>query len=363
MNVVIAAGGTGGHVYPALALAEEFCRQAPTTSVTFVGTGRALEQTMLTDTQWKLEPLRVRGIVGRGLGSSFAALLLLPGAVWRSITLLRASQADLVIGTGGYTSPPVVLAASLLGITRALVEPNAVPGLANRVLGPLANRIFVSFERAAHYFRQDKVTVVGTPLRQAFLAPPPSIGSGHIKTILVCGGSQGAKALNSVVIEAVQASSLIRNRVNLIHQTGADDFARVANAYRDQGVTVEVVPFVKDMAQTLRQTDLVISRCGAATLAEIAACGKPSILIPFPHATHNHQEVNARVVEQAGAGIVLLQAGLTGARLAQELEGLLRHPERVRSMAEQSVRLRHTDAAETMVNECYRLLGKRPTEQ
>ena len=356
MNVVIAAGGTGGHVYPALALAEEFCRQAPNTSVTFVGTGRALERTMLSETKWRVEALRVQGVVGRGVRSSLTALLLLPGAIRQSIAFLRESRANLVIGTGGYTSPPVVLAAFWLGITRALVEPNAVPGLANRALGPLVQRIFVSFERAAHFFRRDKVMVAGTPLRKDFLAPP-SIGSGQVKTVLACGGSQGAKALNSVVVEAVQSSSLLRRRVRLIHQTGERDFERVVEAYRDQGVKVDVTAFVRDMAQALRQADLVIARCGAATLAEIAACGKPSILIPFPYATYDHQEVNARVVEQAGAGVVLLQPGLTGARLAQELEALLHDADRVRSMAERSVRLRRTDAAETMVNECRRLLG------
>ncbi len=357
MNVVIAAGGTGGHVYPAMALAEAFCRRAPDTSVTVVGTGRALEQTMMAESQWKRATLRVRGVVGRGFKASVTALLLLPGAVWQSIRLLRASKADLVIGTGGYTSPPVVFAASVLGIPRAIVELNAIPGIANRMLGPLANRIFVSFEQAAHSFRPDKVAVVGTPVREAFVAPPPRPGSGRIATVLVCGGSQGAMAVNSAVIEAVQASSIIRGQVTLIHQAGLSDVERVAQAYRRLGVRGEVVSFVTDMAQTLRRADLVISRCGALALAEIAACAKPSILVPFPHATHNHQEGNARVVERAGAGLVMLQSALTGVRLAREIEALMHNPARVRHMAEQSLRLRKTDSAEAMVNDCYRLLG------
>lgn len=363
MNVVIAAGSTGGHFYPALALAEEFCRQAADTSVTLVGTGRALEQTMMAGTQWQMETLRVEGVVGRGTWSSIKALLLIPRAVWRCLRLLRASKADLVVGTGGYTSPPVIFAALLLGIPRAVVELNAVPGIANRVLGPLADRIFVSFERATPYFRADKVAVVGTPLRRAFVATPPCLGSGRIDTLLVCGGSQGAQAMNSIVLEAVQASSLIRSRVTVIHQSGLNDFDRVSQAYRKMNVKAEVVPFVEDMPGMLRQADLVICRCGASTLSEIAACAKPSILIPFPQATHNHQESNSRVVERAGAGIVLLQPALTGARLAEEIEGLLHHPDRVRRMAEQSMRLRNADSAEAMVHECYRLLGKRPPER
>ena len=169
--------------------------------------------------------------------------------------------------------------------------------------------------------------------------------------------------MNSIVLEAVQASSLIRSRVKVIHQSGLNDFDRVSQGYRKMNVEAEVVPFVEDMPRTLCRADLVICRCGALTLSEIAACAKPSILIPFPQATHNHQEANARVVERAGAGIVLLQPALTGARLADEIEGLLHHPDRVRLMAEQSLRLRNTDSAETMVHECYRLLGENPPER
>ena len=363
MNVVIAAGGTGGHFYPALALAEEFRRQAADTSVTLVGTGRALEQTMLADAPWRMETLRVQGVAGRGTCSTVKALLLIPGAVWQCLRLLRAANADLVVGTGGYTSPPVVLAALLLGIPRAVVELNAVPGIANRVLGPLASRIFVSLDRAKPYFRAGKVSVVGTPLRRAFVATSPSLGSGRVDTLLVCGGSQGARAMNSLVLEAVQASSLIRSRLAVIHQSGVNDFDRVSRAYRTMNVEAEVVPFIEDMSRTLRRADLVICRCGALTLSEIAACAKPSILIPFPQATHNHQESNARVVEQAGAGIVLLQPALTGVRLAGEIEGLLHAPDRVRRMAEQSLRLRSTDSAEALVRECYRLLGRNPPER
>lgn len=363
MNVVIVTGGTGGHVYPAIALAEALCRRDPATSVTVVGTGRRLEQTMMAGTSWKNVTLRVRGVVGRGVTAMVSALLALPGAVWHSVRVLRAAKADLVIGTGGYTSPPVVVAASLLGVPRAIVELNAIPGLANRVLGPLANRVFVSCDRAAEYFPADRVVVVGTPVREAFAASPPESGSGRIHTILVCGGSQGAQTVNAAVVEAVQASSMIRERVTMIHQTGSDDVHRVAQAYRHMGVAGEVVPFITDMAQALRRADLVISRCGASALAEIAACARPSILIPFPRATHNHQEWNARVVEQAGAGIVLLQAALTGTRLAQLLEDLLHHPERVRQMAERSRGLRNTDSAEALVDECYRLLGRDSSER
>jgi len=359
MNVVIAAGGTGGHFYPAMALAEEFRRRDAHTSVTVIGTGRALEHMMVAETDIKIEPLQVRGVVGRGLLASLGALLLVPGAIWKAMQLLRSTRADLVIGTGGYTSPPVVIAAWLLGIKRVLLEPNAIPGLANRVLGPLAHRVFVSFEKATSYFNPAKVTVVGAPIRKAFVDPPQVVHSGEVKTLLVCGGSQGATAINTAMIEAVKESDRIRRELKLIHQTGTADLERVQQAYAEMDVRVEVVPFVKDMANVLRAADLVISRCGALTLAEIAACGKPTVLIPLPSATHQHQEHNARVIEQAGAGVVLMQSELTGSRLAQVIESLANNQQQVRSMAERSLGLRKTDAAEVMVLECEELVASR----
>ncbi len=355
MNVVIAAGGTGGHVFPAVAVAEALCRRDPATAVTVVGTGRALESMMMEGRPWKTATLAVRGVVGRGWKAAVSALLMLPGAVWRSVRVLRAAKATLVIGTGGYTSPPVVAAAALLGVRRVMIEPNAVPGIANRAMAPLAHRIFVSCAAAAEWFPAGRVMVAGTPVREAFAGPPPDAGSGRIATMLVCGGSQGAKAVNAAVVEAVEASALIRERVTVVHQAGAAEAEHVAREYRRLGVAAEVTAFIEDMAGALRRADLVISRCGASALAEIAACGRPSILIPFPQATHDHQAGNARVVEQAGAAVVLLQAALTGAGLARVIEELWHDPARVRRMAERSAELRKTDAAAVMAEECCRL--------
>ncbi len=357
MNVVIAAGGTGGHFYPAIALAEEFRRRNGSTSVTLIGTGRALEQMMMEGSNIKIEPLHVRGVVGRGLSASLQALWLVPGAIGKALKLLRAAKADLVIGTGGYTSPPVIIAAWLLGINRVLLEPNAIPGVANRVLGPLANRVFVSFEQATSYFNSSKVKVVGAPIRKAFVDPPPAEHSGDVSTVLICGGSQGASAINTAMIEATKSSDLIRRKLKLIHQTGMADRERVQQAYAEMNVSAEVVPFVKDMPKALRAADLVISRCGALTLAEIAACGKPAVLIPYPSATHQHQEHNARVIEQAGAGVMLLQSESMGERLAQVIESLVSNQARVRLMSEKSLSLRRMDSAAVTVQECESLVA------
>ncbi|NKB81920.1 MAG: undecaprenyldiphospho-muramoylpentapeptide beta-N-acetylglucosaminyltransferase [Nitrospirales bacterium] len=357
MNVVIAAGGTGGHVYPAVALAEEFCRRDPMTVMTLVRTGKELEDTMLRETAFRLETLSVQGVVGRGRWASLCALLLVPRAIIQAMHLLRSLCADLVIGTGGYISPPVVIAAWLLGIHRVLLEPNAVPGVANRMLGPFAHRTFLSFNAAEPYFNRSKTRVVGTPLRKEFVTGPPEPASGDIRTILIIGGSQGARAINTAVIDALAVSRTLCDHVMLIHQTGDEDYERVHAAYAAAGVQATVSRFLVDMSEVLHSADLVISRCGALTLAELAACGKPAILIPFPFAAHRHQEKNARVVEAAGAAIVLTQDELSGPRLVQEIEILMTHPDHVKQMAAQSAALRRTNSAEAMVQECCRLVN------
>lgn len=359
MNIVIAAGGTGGHLYPAIALAKEFQQQDPKAVITFVGAGRHLEESILTHEGFALSRIKVKGIVGRGAWETVQALLLLPHAIWTALRLLKAKGTDLVVGTGGYFSPPVVLAAWLLGVCRVILEPNAMPGLANRVLGPLANRIFLAFEQAKIYFNPTKVRIVGTPLRQEFSQAVSFSHSGRLQTLLVFGGSLGARAINSAMVEALQNSQVLRQDLHIIHQTGFEDHARMQTLYEEVGVEAEVVPFLYDMPQVLRAADLVIARSGAGTLAELAVCGKPAILIPFPHATHGHQEMNARAAEAEGAAMVILQSDLTGRRLVQEIERFLKRPDDLKTMAEKSFARRSMNSTARMVEECQQLLANR----
>lgn len=351
MNIVIAAGGTGGHLYPAIAYAKEFARRDPQGQVWFIGSGKSLEGEILKNEGFAFERIRVEGLVGRRPLEMMRALAMLPRSLWQSIRLLRRRKADLVIGTGGYFSPPVVLAAWILRIPRVLLEPNAMPGFANRVLSPFADRIFLAFESARQFFRGECTDVIGTPVRQEFILEDPLPVPSMVSHVLVFGGSQGAQAINTAVLEAVASSARIR-QLTITHQTGSADYERVRAEYARMGVAAEVQPFLFDMPQQLLRADLVVCRSGASTLAELAAYGKVGILIPFPQATHQHQDKNAQAVVGQGAARVIAQAQLTGARLAEEIEHFLTHPEQLQAMAERSWALRKVHATEQMVQVC-----------
>jgi UDP-N-acetylglucosamine--N-acetylmuramyl-(pentapeptide) pyrophosphoryl-undecaprenol N-acetylglucosamine transferase len=253
----------------------------------------------------------------------------------------------------------VVVAAWLLNIPRVLLEPNAMPGLANRVLGPLADRIFLAFDSAIPFFSSSKVKVIGTPIRKAFVLESPPAPPQKVSHLLIFGGSQGARAINSAMLKAVEISAGLREHVTITHQTGADDYERVKAGYEQLGVLADVRPFLFDMPRELAKADLIVCRAGASTLAELSAYGKVGILIPFPHATHNHQEMNARAMEAAGAARVLLQSDLTGQRLAEEIETCMSNIHHLQGMAGRSWALRKVHATEQMVHECLSLVGHR----
>ena len=363
MNIVIAAGGTGGHLYPAVALAREFLKRDPSTRVVFVGTARGIEAKVLAHEGFELKLIAAKPVMGRGIREAVTALIGLPIALVQSIRILLSRQADLVIGVGGYTSPAVVLAAFLLRITRVIVEPNAYPGMANMAVGPFAQRVFLAFDSAAGSFGSSKVRVVGTPVRQTFLESESQVAGltaePRAKRLLVFGGSQGAKAINQAMIEALPELRDLEDTLLVTHQTGEPDHARVKAAYDAAGFHADVVPFIYDMPRVLRAADLVVSRAGAMTIAEVTACGKPAILIPLPQAIYNHQTKNARVMEAAGAAVVIPQSDLTGPKLAQAIRFILRDADRLQAMSQRSVTMRRIDSAEVIVRECYALMGGR----
>ncbi|HYM37663.1 MAG TPA: undecaprenyldiphospho-muramoylpentapeptide beta-N-acetylglucosaminyltransferase [Nitrospiraceae bacterium] len=357
-TIVFAAGGTGGHLYPAVALAREFFRQDPAIRMLFVGTARGIESKVLAHEGYELVMIAAQPVMGRGVLGAVGALFSLPQGLWQSLRLLRQRRASLVLGVGGYTSPPVLLAARLLGLPRAILEPNAYPGMANKVLGPIADAVFVTFRDAAKYFPAATVRITGMPVRRGFEEPSEEATADTVgwRRLLVFGGSQGARAINDAMIGALPQWAAMRGQLTIVHQTGEADHARVKAAYEMAGVQAEVVPFLFEMPKALRSADLVVSRAGAMTLAELTVCGKPAILIPLPHAIYQHQAHNARVLADAGGAVVLPQPELTGGRLAQEVAVLLRDPERLRVMGERSRGMGRPDAAQAIVRECLYLI-------
>jgi UDP-N-acetylglucosamine--N-acetylmuramyl-(pentapeptide) pyrophosphoryl-undecaprenol N-acetylglucosamine transferase len=358
MTIVIAAGGTGGHLYPAIALAREFLRRDPMSKIVFVGTRRGLESKVLAHEGFELAMISAKPIMGRGLLDMLKGLWAMPVSLWQCRSILKRTGVDLVIGVGGYTSPMMVVAAALTGIPRVILEPNAQPGLANKAVGPFAQRVFLAFTSAARSFNSHKVRVVGTPVRREFFSEVPSATkSVNRHHVLVFGGSQGAKAINSAAIDGLPMLLRQCPHITVTHQTGEFDYARVKEAYDREGVCVDVVPFLYDMPVAINAADLVVARAGAMTVAELTACGKPAILIPLPTAIYDHQAKNAKVLEDAGAAVVIPQVELSGRRLAEVLKGVLGAPDKMRAMAAASLSVRRMDAAEAIVRECYALIG------
>lgn len=361
MNIVIAAGGTGGHLYPAIALAREFQRVRPGASALFVGTTRGLESRVVPREGFPLRLITAKPFMGVGRLGAAKALAALPAGIWESVRLLKAQRADLVIGVGGYTSPAVLLAAALLRKPRVILEPNSYPGLANKLLGPLVQLVFLAFGSAAEFFPRVKVRVVGTPLRQEFLEPVQARTQGSEDGrmhLVIFGGSQGAKAINGAMVDALPYLTDLRDRLLITHQTGEQDRESVVQGYAKHKVRADVRPFLYDMPLVLRSADLVVSRAGAMTIAELAACGCPAILVPLPQAIYNHQAKNAAVMESAGAAIVLPQYELSGERLASTIRSVLTDSQRLQDMRARSLSLRHVDAAGRIVEECLSLLGR-----
>jgi UDP-N-acetylglucosamine--N-acetylmuramyl-(pentapeptide) pyrophosphoryl-undecaprenol N-acetylglucosamine transferase len=355
MRVVIAGGGTGGHLYPGIALAHEFMRVRPGSSVLFVGTERGLESRVVPREGFELATIRVRGLVGRGVLRAAVTLARLPGALLEAVCILRRFRPERVVGGGGYAAGPTIAAARLLRRTIVLLEQNVLPGVTNRWLSPIADLVVASFEESRAAFR-GRVEVLGNPVRPAVVSAGRT-ALPDAPSILVFGGSQGARAINRAVVGALPTLSQI-DGLSIVHQTGQADFADTTRAYDAAGVTATVTPYVDDMGAAYARAALVVARAGATTVAELTACGRPAIVIPYPHAAHGHQERNARAVESAGAGVVILERDLDGPALGEAIAGLLADRPRLARMAEASRALGRPDAGERIARACLALVER-----
>jgi UDP-N-acetylglucosamine--N-acetylmuramyl-(pentapeptide) pyrophosphoryl-undecaprenol N-acetylglucosamine transferase len=361
--VVIAGGGTGGHLYPGIAVARELLVHHPDAQITFAGTAAGIEARVLPREGFALDTIRSAGLKGKSLRDRARGAALVPLGLVDAMRIIRARRPDLVIGVGGYSSGPVVLAAVLRGVPTMVLEQNAVPGLTNRLLGPLVGSAAVTFDSARRYFGA-KAFVSGNPVRPEFLQavePPRESGADDQATgvgILVFGGSQGAHAINLAMVEAAPQLAARGDRLRLAHQTGERDVEMVRAAYRQAGLSAEVEPFFFDMGRRLRQADLIVCRAGATTIAEITAAGKAAILIPLPTATDDHQRRNAEALAAACAGEVLLQADAAGGGLARRMTALVDDPARRARMAKAARSLARPDAAALIVDRALRSIGR-----
>jgi UDP-N-acetylglucosamine--N-acetylmuramyl-(pentapeptide) pyrophosphoryl-undecaprenol N-acetylglucosamine transferase len=357
-RLLIAGGGTGGHLFPGVALAEELRAREPAAEILFIGTRRGIEARVLPDLGWPVEFIEVSGLKSVGVTGALRGLVRLPRALWQARRIVRRFQPDAVIGVGGYASGPVVLAARLRRVPTAICEQNSIPGLTNRWLGRVVRAVFLTFDESRRFFKPRKVLMSGNPVRRALLTGladgrsehsfRPEDGRLHV---LVCGGSQGAIAVNELASGALIALAK-ELPLAIVHQTGEKDREATVARYAAAGVAADCHAFITDMTSAYRTADLVIGRAGATTVAELAIAGRPAVFIPFPFAADNHQELNAREMADKGAALVFRQAELTADKLAEALRPLLADPARRVAMASAMHALAKPDAAKSVIDWC-----------
>lgn len=355
MRVIMAGGGTGGHLFPGLAVAREFQRRDQMTKVLFVGTKQGIESRVLPREGFRLETIPVRGLKGRGLRGLAEAAYGIPASLWRSLGILSRFRPDLVVGLGGYSSGPVLVAAKMKRRRAVIMEQNLHPGFTNRILGRVVDRVFTSYDESTAYFPRAKVVVSGNPVRWQSL---PAIARDEKFTLLVFGGSAGAHRINVSVVEALKTLRDLASGLRVIHQTGEADFAAMKRAYSLLPFETEVMPFIDTMDQAYARADLTLCRAGASTVAELTAFGKAAIVVPYPYAAYDHQRANAHALEERGAAEMLLDRELDGERLAWKIRALYQDRGRLETMGRAARKLGKPQAAKRIVDECYALVQK-----
>ncbi|PYX85574.1 MAG: undecaprenyldiphospho-muramoylpentapeptide beta-N-acetylglucosaminyltransferase [Acidobacteria bacterium] len=354
MRAILAGGGTGGHVIPALAIGH-CLKQLYGTQVLFVGTARGIETRLVPNAGFALRLVQVGALKNVSLAIRLKTALDLPRAIFESSRIISEFRPDVMIGVGGYASGPAMLAAALHSVPTVAFEPNVVPGFANRLVAPMVAAAAVHFEETGRYFRRFQVT--GVPVRRAFFGIAGKRTGAPRPTLLVFGGSQGAHAINQVAIESLAALRARVPELYIIHQTGERDYNDVQAAYLAAGGCAEIYPFIDDMPGMFARSDLLLCRSGASTVAEVMAAGKPALFVPFPRAADDHQKRNAELLERAGAAVMLEEASMNRERLVESVGALLGDRVRLEKMSVAARSLAHPDAAREIAEMTARLAG------
>ena len=356
-KLVVAGGGTGGHVFPGMAVAEAMEAHGRI-DVLWIGTGRPVDKKALSGRKWDYRILNTRPLRGSGIAATMRSLAGLPFSTIRACSWLKSFRPHVVLGVGGYVSGPALLAARMLRIPAALHEQNLIPGLTNRLASRFAKTVFVSFKETVKYFPKNRVIFTGNPIRKNIIqSPNHQITKSPNFRLLVLGGSQGARCLNRLAGSAIQVLWQSGFHLEIIHQTGKLDVSHVEKFYKDANIPAKVTPFISNIGESYSWADLVICRAGAGTLAELTTLGKPSILIPYPWATDSHQDANARKLTEAGAAKYFLEGEIGAIKLAGEIQSLLEDPQKLINMGENARKLGKPTAATEIASTLIEMAG------
>lgn len=362
LKIVIAGGGTGGHLFPGIAIAREFEARNSASKIIFVSTGNPMEKSVLFRTDYELRCVTAAGIKGRGVWNQLKSAFNIPKGIFESLRIIGDFAPDLAIGLGSYSAGPVIIGAWLRRIPIVIHEQNILPGITNRILARFADRVFISFKNTEFSLNSDKIRWTGNPVRQELLDYSPDSDAKKnngtatgVLTVLIIGGSQGAHAINMAIIDALGGLK-DKDRLHFVHQTGAADEQQAHEAYRRHNIRCTVQSFFDDMAELYSRADLLICRAGATTVAEITALGKAVIFIPFPHAADNHQVLNADMLADEGAAEVIEEKDLSAEFLSRKIDYFLANRKALKDMADRARQFGNPRAAGNIVDDCYALI-------
>ena len=365
LRIIIAGGGTGGHLFPGIAIARELKKRCEEVHILFVVGRRKMERDIILKAGFEIRSIDVEGMVGKGVLQLIRAFFKVVISTIQSLSIMKNFKPHLAVGVGGYTSGPVCLMGWFLRVPTAIHEQNSIPGITNRILAPLVKKVFISFEESTMYFKKKKLFLSGNPIREEIM--DPKIFSKRVSrftddttkkrfVILVMGGSQGAKAINKAVLSALKELKKGGFLPFVIHQTGSQELKEITAKYHTNGIDGEVTAFIDNMAAAYARADLVICRAGATTIAELAALGKPSILVPYPYATHKHQDVNARALAAYGGADIIIQRDLNGTTLAKKIRMYMENPDALQQMSLFALKAGRPHAKEIIVEELMKLI-------